>query len=100
MNLDKVWEQVPALAVLVFIVVVFLRAQSKRDDAFLGFVKDANDKFKNLGYACHQVQVRAHDAITENTKMYGRLEKTMEQVAKTINEIGVERRGHQEARSK
>ena len=100
MNLDKVWEQVPALAVLVFVVVVFLRAQSKRDDAFLGFVKDANDKFKHLGDACHEVQSRSHEAITENTKMYGRLEKTIEAVTKTMSEIGVERRGHEVTRSK
>lgn len=92
MNFEKIAEQVPALAVLVFVVVVFLRSQGKRDEAFLGFIEQQNERFKNLGDACHVVQEKATTAIAENTKMYGRLEKALEQTTEKIQAIGVERR--------
>lgn len=92
MNLEKIAEQVPALAVLVFVVIVFLKSQGKRDEAFLAFIEEQNQKFKNLGDACHQVQQRATEVIAENTKMYGRLEKTLEQASEKIEALGIERR--------
>lgn len=98
MNLEKLAEQVPALVVLASVVILFLKSQSKRDDAFFQFMSEQSSKFKALGDDCHRVQTRATEVISENTKMYGRLEKALEQAVEKIQSVGVERRKEEAAR--
>lgn len=98
---EKIAVQVPALIVLGYIVVVFLRSQKERDslrarehEAFIKFMDEQNSRFKMLGDSCHIVQEKAVIAISENTRIIGRVEKTLEQAVAKIQEVGFDRRGN------
>jgi len=101
---EKIAVQVPALIVLGYIVMVFLRSQKERDalrarehDAFIRFIDEQNSRFRLLGDSCHIVQEKAVIAISENTRVMGRVEKTLEQAVTKIQEVGFDRRGQKSA---
>lgn len=70
---DSIWleiaREVPNLAVLTAIVVIFLRHMQKRDEML-----------RSIGQDCHEVQNRSIMAMERNTEQLGKTEKVLDEV--------------------
>ena len=65
--LKEAARQIPSLVVLVILVVYFLRALDKRDETI-----------KAIAETCHTSQASATTAITENTRVLGKVGEALD----------------------
>lgn len=97
--LREVVKQIPALVVLSFIVMIFMKylnsrsiQAERRDEKLISFITEQNKQFERLGEGCHIIQERAAKVIHENTLVMGRMEKVLEESIRKIHVIGIEQR--------
>lgn len=79
--LMEVVKQIPALAVLAWLVHKGLSSLQERDQAFARALNE-------IGKDCHSVQERAIDAIQENTRMMGKVESLLAEVLRERDRSG------------
>ena len=83
--LETAVSQVPALAVLVVVVMVFLKRSEKSENLFkdaleqqrkdwMSALHTRDEQAANIAVDCHQCQVKCSEALKENTRMLNRLE--------------------------
>jgi hypothetical protein len=78
--LEATLRQVPALAVLVFIVVQHARDRHAASVALMEFINSWQRTLKGIGDGCHEVQDRATKAVHENTRVLGQVLQHLENV--------------------
>ena len=79
--LESAVTQVPAMVLLLLVVIAFLKAQDKRDIAFMAALKTRDDVTEAIAKECHTVARSATTAAMENSRAMGRVEKSLDQSA-------------------
>jgi len=88
-------KQVPALAVLAFILFQWVKFQDRqrdrdvdRDKSFAKMLTHRDEALKSIGDDCHRIQRDSIDAMRSNTEQSGRTEQALERVSTVLTQMG------------
>ena len=85
--LEEIGKQVPALAVLAFIVRIFIRAQGDHAREMRDLVKLSHENFKSLNDECHTIQRDGMMTTKEHTAALGDLKLTLVSLKATLRQV-------------
>lgn len=85
----EIAKQVPAIVVIAYLVIHFIRSDKEQRDAFLAAMDKRDEAFgriiQSMGDECHLVQQKCVDSLDRNTRVLGRMEAVIDHAVTVIS---------------
>jgi hypothetical protein len=78
--IESVIKQAPALALMVLVVFMFLRAMGRMTDRFNGTMERVAKQYESNVESFREIQSRSIDAIIKNAEVLGELKTTIQKL--------------------
>ena len=81
------WPTIVELGVCAFIVAAFLYFNNKQHNAFMQHLKERDALLLVVSTNCHEVSDRSTDAVTENARVFGRVDSTLAENNRMLSKV-------------